>query len=89
MQRKITIKSENFDTFSILHRIINTIAELREKQVSPKCSYPFSFILKKAGIDLPSPYRSIVLSCLKELPLVDVVKKRRKGKRWHRVVIYK
>ncbi|RLF97855.1 MAG: hypothetical protein DRN49_06840 [Thaumarchaeota archaeon] len=72
-----------------MYRVINVIAELREKQVSPKCSYPFSFILRRAGICLPPAYRSIVLSCLKNLPLVDVVKRRRKGKEWHRVVIYK
>jgi len=89
MERVIQITRNNFDEFSVMVRVINAISLLRRLQRSRKCSYPLSFILKRARINLPPAYRSVILNYLKELPSVDVRKVKKKGKPWYRVVIYK
>jgi len=85
MQRVRVITHENFSTLPIFLKIFNVIKTLRKEQVSRKCSYLFPSILKRARLELPPVYRSALISFLKELPSVDVVK----TKKGYKVVVYK
>ena len=85
MERIEVITSEKFNTFSLFSKITSAIETLKKEQVSRKCSYPFPSILKRARLELPPVYRSALISFLKELSSVDVIK----AKRGYKVVVYK